>query len=175
MLLQLPAPADVFILLANCLNGTVALAFLTNDPGATTKALDQMSASVLCKLPRLHQYLFQSVDAGGLGMHPAEVFEPMLRTHLTNGLDVEKLVRVWDCFVFEGDRIMVRAAVALLGSLQAQIFGLEGSRDEKRRMVRELLSWGPAGWVAGSWDVRGDADSFMAEVKEAGRINGADG
>ena len=174
MLLQLPAPADVFVLLANCLNAPLALAFLTNDPSSTTKALEQMSSTLLYKLPRLHKHLFQSVEAGGLSMHPADVFEAILGTHLTNGLDVEKLVRVWDCFVFEGDRIIIRAAIALLGALQAQIFGFEGSVEEKRRMVRELLSWGPTGRVKGSWDVRGHPDSFMAEVKEAGKMNAAD-
>ena len=68
---------------------------------------------------------------------------------------------------------MIRAAVALLGRLQAQIFGFEGSADEKRRMVRELLAWGPIGRVNGYWDLWGDADSFMADVKEAGKIKPA--
>jgi Rab-GTPase-TBC domain len=171
MLLQLPAPADVFVLLANCLNGPLALAFLTNDPGSMTKTLEQISSTLLYKLPRLHTHLFRPVEEGGLGMHPAHVFEAVLRTLLTNGLDIEKLVRVWDCFVFEGDRIIIRATVALLGSLQAQIFGFEGSGKEKRRMIQELLSWGPTGRVQGYWDIRGDADSFMIEVKEAGKIN----
>lgn len=174
MLLQLPAPADVFVLLANCLNGPLALAFLTNDPSSTTKSLDQISSILLYKFPRLHKHLFRPEGEGGLGMHPAHVFEAILRTFLTNGLEIEKLVRVWDCFVFEGDRIIIRATVALLGSLQAQIFGFEGSAEEQRRMVGELLSWGPTGRVQGYWDTRGDADCFMAEVKEAGKMNVAE-
>ena len=174
MLLQLPAPADVFVLLANCLNGPLALAFLTNDPSSTAKALEQISSTLLYKFPRLHKHLLRPIDEGGLGMHPAHVFEAILRTLLTNGLEIEKLVRVWDCFVFEGDRIIIRAAVALLGSLQAQIFGFVGSAEEQRRMVCELLSWGPVGRVQGYWDTRGDADSFMAEVKEAGKTNVAE-
>jgi Rab-GTPase-TBC domain len=171
MLLQLPSPADVFVLLANCLNGPLALAFLTNDPGSTTKTLQHASSTLLYKSPRLHDYLFRSLEDGGLAMHSSHVFEAIFRTLLTNGLDVERLVRVWDCFVFEGDRIIVRAAVALLDCLQTQIFGFEGSPHEKRRMIRHLLSWGPTGRLHGYWDVRGDADSFMRDVWEAGKIN----
>jgi Rab-GTPase-TBC domain len=174
MLLQIPAPADVFILLANCFNGPLALAFLTNDSGTTAKALQHAYSTLQYKVPRLYNYLFRPLRDGGLEMHPADIFEVMFRTLLTNGLDIERLVRVWDCFVFEGDRVVTRAAVALLGCLQTQIFGFEGSPQEKRRMIRELLSWGPAGRVHGYWDLQGDADSFMADVREAGKINPAD-
>jgi Rab-GTPase-TBC domain len=174
MLLQIPSPADVFVLLANCLNGPLALAFLTNDPSSTSKALKNAHSTLLYKFPRLHSHLFRPLQEGGLDMHPAEVFEATFRTLLTNGLDLERLVRVWDCFVFEGDRVITRATVALFGCLQTQIFGLEGTPEEKRRMVKELLSWGPTGRVRGYWDVRGDADSFMNDVKDAGKINPAD-
>lgn len=171
MLLQLPAPADVFILLANCLNRPLALAFLTNDSSSTTKALQHASSTLLYKFPRLHQYLFGPLHDSGLAMHPAEIFEPIFRTLLTNGLDIERLVRVWDCFVFEGDGIITRAAIALLGCLQPQIFGSEGSVQEKRKAIQDLLAWGPTGRVHGYWHMRGDADLFMADVKEAGKIN----
>jgi Rab-GTPase-TBC domain len=174
MLLQIPAPADVFVLLANSLNGPLALAFLTNDRSSTTRALQHASSTLLYKFPRLHSYLFRPVQEGGLEMHLGEVFEPILRTLLTNGLDIERLVRVWDCFVFEGDRIVTRTAVALLGCLEAQIFGFEGSAQEKCRMVRDLLGWGPTGRVNSYWDIRGDADSFMANVKDAGKVNPAE-
>jgi hypothetical protein len=174
MLLQIPSPADVFVLLANCLNGPLALAFLTNDPSSTSKALKIAHSTLLYKFPRLHSHLFRPPQEGGLDMHPAEVFEATLRTLLTNGLDLEILVRVWDCFVFEGDRVITRTAVALLGGLQTQILGFQGTQEEKRRMVKELLGWGPTGRVRGYWDLRGDADSFMNDVKDAGKLNPAD-
>lgn len=149
----------------------MALAFLTNDVSSTTKALQHAHSILQYNFPRLHSYLFRPLQEGGLDMHPAEVFEAILRNFLTNGLDIERLVRVWDCFVFEGDRAINRAAVALLGCLQTQIFGFEGSPQEKRSMIAALLGWGPTGRVGGYWDIRGDADSFMAEVKDAGKVN----
>lgn len=121
MLLQLPTPSDVFILLANCLNRPLALAFLTNDPSSTTKALQHACSTLLYKFPRLHKYLFGPLQDSGLDMHPADIFEAIFRTLLTNGLDIERLVRVWDCFVFEGDRIITRAAIALLGCLSSAL------------------------------------------------------
>ena len=171
MLLQLPAPAEVFVLLANFLNGPLPLAFLTNDPSSTAKALKHANSTLLYKFPRLHDYLCRPLQDGGLDMHPTEIFEATFRTLFTNGLDIEKLVRVWDCFVFEGDRILTCSAVAVLGCLQTQIFGFEGSPQEKREMIRELLGWGPTGRVRGYWNLRGDADSFMADVKAAGKVN----
>ena len=67
----------------------------------------------------------------------------MLRTLFSNGLDIDRLCRVWDIWVFEGDRTIVHAAVAILGCLQTQIFEVDGDIDLKRRNIQEMLAWGP--------------------------------
>ena len=104
-------------------------------------------------------------------MSGEEVFEPMFQTLFANGLDLERLARVWDCWVFEGDRVLVRAAVAILGCLEKQIFGIQATWENKRRAVVEMLGWGPSGRKGGYWDfdVRGNIDDFMIEVKKVGR------
>lgn len=173
LLLQLHTPSAVFMLLANCLNRPMPLAFMSYDRGSTDRSYGFAMSTLAIKFPRLHAYLFGFEEKGGLAMNGEEVFEPMLRTMFASGLDVDRLSRVWDCWVFDGDRVLVRSAVALLGCLQGQIFDIEGTMDTKRRNVQEMLGWGPHGRVQGYWDVyaTGDQDAFMEEVREAGKLD----
>ena len=115
----------------------------------------------------------------------------MFRTLFTNGLDLERLSRVWDCWVFEGDRVIIRAAAAILGSLENQLLGIVPGNTGQASVVG-ILGWGPkdVGMVrakggsqsssvgAGEhndlgryWnlDAAGDEDAFMEMVKEMGR------
>ncbi|KIX00185.1 uncharacterized protein Z518_10323 [Rhinocladiella mackenziei CBS 650.93] len=175
LLLQLSTPADAFILLANCLNRPIPLAFQTNDTTTTGRTYNHAVSTVSIKFPRLHEYLFGSKEQGGLGFSGEEIFEPMLRTIFSNGLDVDRLCRVWDIWVFEGDRTLVRAAVAILGSLQSQLFDIRGDIDLKRRNIQEMLGWGPFNRQphSGHWNLQamGDEEKFVEEVRLAGTLD----
>jgi len=175
LLLQLPTPADAFILLANCLNRPVPLAFQTNDSATTSRTYNHTVSTLGIKFPRLHEYLFGSVEQGGLGFTGEEVFEPMFRTIFSNGLDVDRLSRVWDIWAMEGDRTLVPAAVAILGSLQAQLFEIRGDGDLKRRNIQEMLGWGPFNRLtpSGHWNLHGAGgeDKFIEEVRLAGTLD----
>lgn len=173
LLLQLHTPSRSFVLLANCFNRPSAQAFLANDLGTASRTYDLAMSTLTIKFPRLHDYLFCSMEKGGLSMTAQAIFEPMFRTLFSNGLDVDRLCRIWDCWVFEGDRILIHAAVAVLGILQHQIFDMGGSFDLKRRNVQEMLGWGPFGRQCGYWDLStaGDVEAFMDEVREAGKLD----
>lgn len=87
----------------------------------------------------------------------------MLRTLFLGpgeGLGVEVAARVWDVMVFEGDRMCVRTAVAVLGALEGNLYG-------EREEVLGLLGWG-AGSGTQCWKV-GDEDGFMAKVRAVGK------
>ena len=109
-------------------------------------------------------------DKDKLHLTGEEVFEPMFRTLFANGLDPDRLSRVWDCWVFEGDRVVVRTAVAVLGCLESRLYSLD-SRDQ----TLELLGWGPRGKDGQNeyWDLQatGDEDAFMRQVREAGKVD----
>ncbi|KIW84557.1 hypothetical protein Z517_03807 [Fonsecaea pedrosoi CBS 271.37] len=175
LLLQLSTPADAFILLANCLNRSVPLAFQTDDTTTTNRTYNHAVSTLGIKFPRLYEYLFGSVEQGGLGFRGEEVFEPMLRTIFSNGLDVDRLSRIWDIWIFEGDRTLVNAAVAILGSLQQQLFDIQGDTDLKRRNIQEMLGWGPFNRLpqSGHWNLQsvGDEDKFVEEVRLAGTLD----
>ncbi|EFR02338.1 TBC1 domain family member 12 [Nannizzia gypsea CBS 118893] len=184
LLLQLHTASAAFLTLANVLNRPVALAFLTSDPGATARAYSLASATLRLKFPRLSTHLCEN-----LCLSDAQIWEPMFRSLFTNGLDVDHVSRIWDCWVFEGDRILFRAGVAVLGCLETQLLGLVPGEEGQRGAV-DVLGWGSkrlskrgrsrspseaADGEAGAerklyWSLGTQGtDAFMQLVREAGR------
>ncbi|EAW11870.1 putative TBC domain protein [Aspergillus clavatus NRRL 1] len=138
LVLQFPSPSSAFLAMANVLNRPLPVAFLTLDRGAIGRTYSLASATLRYKFPRLATHLSETLQ-----LSDEEIWEPMFRCLLTNGLDLERISRVWDCWVFEGDRIMIRAAVAVLGCLQPQLFGFTQPDDQGRAAVRNILGSGP--------------------------------
>lgn len=160
--LTLPDSTSVFLTLCNLLNRPLPLAFLTGDPTATAKAYSLTDALLYHKFPRLHGHLFDRAPAG-LGLTAHEVLEPMIRTLFLgpgNGLGVETAIRVWDVMVFDGDGVIIRTAVAVLGALEGKLYG---SKEE----VLGLLGW-TGGKGKGAWEVGGE-ERFMGMVRNAGK------
>lgn len=160
--LTLTDPTSVFLALCNLLNRPLPLAFLTGDPTATAKAYSLTDALLSHKFPRLHAHLFDAAPAG-LGLTAHEVLEPMIRTLFLgpgSGLGVETAVRVWDVMVFDGDGVIIRTAVAVLGALEGKLYG---GKEE----VLRVLGW-RGGTDKGAWEVGGEED-FMALVRDAGK------
>ena len=77
-----------------------------------------------------------------------------------NGLGVETAIRVWDVMVFDGDGVIIRTAVAVLGALEGKLYG---NREE----VLGILGWA-GGTGKGAWEVGGE-ESFMGMVRNAGK------
>lgn len=150
-----------FLALANLLNRPLPLAFLIGDPTATAKAYALVCSLLARKLPQLHTHLF-SPSPRGLGLAPAEVLEPMIRTLFLapgGGVGVDAAVRLWDVMVFEGDGVVVRGAVGVLARLEGSLYG-------GREAVLKLLGWGGVGW-----EVEG-VEAFMKRVRGAGKDGG---
>jgi hypothetical protein len=174
ILLQTPAKAEAFILLANAMNKPAPLAFQTGDLSTTARTYNHAVDTLSIKFPRLYEYLFGSIETGGLGFTAELIFEPMLRTLFCNGLDIDRLCRVWDVWVFEGDKTLVRTAVAILGSLSTQLFHIEGDIDLRRRNIQEMLAWGPFNRTKPGqyWDLRNlSEERFVEEIRSAGTLD----
>jgi hypothetical protein len=195
LVLQFPTPSSAFLSMANALNRPLPVAFLTWDRGAMARTYVLASDTLRYKFGRLYKHLHET-----LRLSNEEIWEPIFRSLLTNGLDLERISRVWDCWVFEGDRIMIRSAVAVLGCLQAQLFSFQQPDDQTRINVRNILGWGPrhlgannqkpkerhsapaaAGFGGGQvsnpeeadyWilTAAGNEDGFMSAVREAGKV-----
>ncbi|EEH04419.1 TBC1 domain family member 14 [Histoplasma capsulatum G186AR] len=136
LLLNLPTPAAAFQTLANALNKPLPLAFLTADPGATSRAYSLASTTLRLKYPRVSNHLYENMY-----LSDEQIWGPMFQTLVTNGLDLERLSRVWDCWVFEGDRIIIRAAVTIVGCLETTILNILPDDEGQRTCIR-LLGWG---------------------------------
>lgn len=174
LLLQLPTAMDAFVVLANALQRNLPLSFLSGDMASTTRTFSHAVSTLAIKFPRLHEYLFGSMEQGGLGLSPEQVFEPMFRTLFTNGLDVDRLCRVWDIWAFEGDKILVHTAVALVGSLQNQLFQVDGNIDLRRRNIQEMLAWGPFNRTTPGeyWQLSHiGEDNFVEDISWAGKLD----
>lgn len=191
LVLQFPTPSSAFCAMANALNRPLPVAFMTMDRGAVGRTYSLASTTLRYKFPRLATHLYDT-----LRLSDEEIFGNMFQSLLTNGLDLERLSRVWDCWVFEGDSIMIRAAVAILGCLQTQLFGFTKPDDQSRLAAKNILAWGPhdvgarpkerrsapaapvagfGGGLASAGDYwilssAGDEDGFMTEMREAGKV-----
>lgn len=192
LLLQVDSRAAAFQVLANALNRPLPLAFLTSDPGATARAFSLASATLRLKFPRLSTHFCEN-----LCLSDREMWEPMFRSLFTNGLDLDRLSRVWDCWVFEHDGILIRAAVSIMGGMETQLLNI-GPGDEGQKMAVGILGWGVknAGRKSGRrslgdmlplsnsssrssteaemekyWNLGaiGDEDTFMRVVRQMGR------
>lgn len=147
-------PADAFIALANLLNRPVPLAFFTHDVDATRRAYDLVLSTLKYKFPQLHSHLTSS----SLGLKAEDYLDPMLRTLFTWLLPSPLASRVWDIFAFEGDKVLIRTAVAVLGRLEGRLYG---SRDEVLAIV---------GWANAKGIDLGEEESFITAVRDAGKV-----
>lgn len=148
LILSLPTPAVTFLTLANTLNRPLPLAFIIHDPGAMQKSYTLTSNILAFKFPRLHHHLLETLQ-----LREEELYEHMFQTLFTCGLEIDLASRLWDVFVFEGDTMCIRAAVAILGKLEGKLYGTRA----------EVL-----GVLRGRWDV-GKEDEFMLAVRSAGK------
>ncbi|EEH18680.2 hypothetical protein PABG_07740 [Paracoccidioides brasiliensis Pb03] len=158
-LLNLPTPAAAFHALANALNKPLPLAFLTADPGATSRAYSLASTLLRLKYPRVSNHLYEN-----LYLSDEQIWGPMFQSLLTNGLDLERVSRVWDCWVFEGDRIIIRAAVTILGCLETTLLSILPG-DEGEITATRILGWG-------SKSIDSERTSIAVDSSDIDIING---
>ncbi|KAL2359368.1 hypothetical protein RJZ56_007782 [Blastomyces dermatitidis] len=164
LLLNLPTPAATFQTLANALNKPLPLAFLTADPGAMSRAYSLASTSLRLKYPRVSNHLYENMY-----LSDEQIWGPMFQALLTNGLDLERLSRVWDCWVFEGDRIIIRAAVTIVGCVETTLLNILPG-DEGQRTCMRILGWGSKHVARG-----GRVDSAELDRVDANGNGGASG
>lgn len=149
-------PATAFVALANLLNRPTPLAFLIHDQAAMARSHDLVLTTLKYKSPTLHAHL----TSPALGLTPSDLLDPLFRTLFAYNLPPALAARVWDLYAFEGDKALVRAAVAILAKLEPKLYG---GRDE----VLDLLGWG----FEGRWEL-GSEEEFVAAVREAGKVDG---
>lgn len=118
LLLNLPSATESFIALANVLNRPLPLSFYAADPGAKATAYSLILQTLEHKSPELHHHITS------LPCHDPEIYLCDLFTSLfTSHLPLDAAARLWDVYVFEGDKLLIRAAVALLTENEMSLLG----------------------------------------------------
>jgi hypothetical protein len=166
LLLNLATPAATFCTLANSLNRPLPLSFLTRDYAAMSRIHALTLQTLASKFPVLYTHLCQ--PAISFHMEPGRYLDIMFETIFTSALPLDEVTRLWDVWAFEGDAVLVRAAVAIFSSHETRLYGAENARE-----VVEIL---------GAWNVdngekkktaKEREDEWMQRVREAGRSGGS--
>lgn len=83
----------------------------------------------------------------------------------TGHLAIDEAARLWDVYVFEGDALLIRAAVALLLSREMTLLGAK-TADEIKAILSVRNAKVSSARLAGEV---GAEDKFMISVREAGK------
>jgi hypothetical protein len=153
LLLNLPSPQSTFIALANLLNRPLPLSFYTNDGGAISRVYTLTLSTISSKLPTLYKHICASDSH--FQSRPDAYLDPIFSSLFTQTLSLDAVTRLWDVWVFEGDAVLVRAAVALFTCLESKLYGTK-SKEETLRILKT------------SFDIR-DEEVWMRAVRDAGR------
>jgi hypothetical protein len=94
-------------------------------------------------------------------MYLHEVFMSLF----TNQLAIDEASRVWDVYVFEGDAVLIRVAVAFLLRVEMNLLATK-TREEVRSVIGGQSTVGNTVPVVTEM---GAEDKFMASVREAGK------
>ncbi len=71
----------------------------------------------------------------------------MFTSLFTESLSLDNATRLWDVVVFEGDAVIVRAAVAYLTELEGKLFGAEKKEDVYAIVKEGLDGVGEEDWM----------------------------
>ena len=158
----MPNAETAFIALANVLNRSLPLSFYTSDETAQASAYNLVMQTLSHKSQPLYEHLTKTVGNVQPELYLSDMFLGMFTSHLA----IDEAARLWDVYVFEGDALLVRAAVALLLSREMALLGSKTPDEVTSVMRRANSSTGLARTVG---EV-GAEDGFMTAVREAGKV-----
>ncbi|KAF5020060.1 hypothetical protein F66182_7902 [Fusarium sp. NRRL 66182] len=161
LLLNMSDASSAFVALANILNRPLPLSFYTGDPGAQASAFNLVMQTLSLKSATLHAHLTKKVPDVDLTESLSDILTALFTKHLA----IDEAARLWDVYVFEGDALLIRAAVAFLLSREMTLLGAK-TADEVKAILAERNAKVSAARVAGEV---GAEDKFMISVREAGK------
>ncbi|KAM0353195.1 hypothetical protein HYE67_004012 [Fusarium culmorum] len=161
LLLNLPDVPSAFVALANVLNRPLPLSFYTGDPGAQASAFNLVMQTLSLKSAPLHAHLTKKIPTAELEQSLSGILTAVFTQHLA----IDEAARLWDVYVFEGDALLIRAAVALLLSREMTLLGAK-TAEEVKTILNERNAKVSSARVAGEV---GAEDKFMMSVREAGK------
>jgi len=167
LLLNLPTTSATFITLSNLLNRPLPLSFMTKDRESTARIYSLAIETIASKLPTLYNHLCSMTSPTiNFRESPAVYLKPLFADLFTSSLDLDNVTRLWDVWVFEGDAVLVRAAVGLFSLAETKLYSAT-SRDEVLRVFAGLQA------EMGTGASKIGEEQWMKAVREAGRAEKA--
>ncbi|GAW23101.1 hypothetical protein ANO14919_126510 [Xylariales sp. No.14919] len=155
LLLNLDTAASAFIALANVLNRSLPLSFYSGDQGARSSVYELVHRTLASKSPQLHKHLGDATTIGpDFDMCLDDIFLALFTRHLS----LDNCSRLWDIYIFEGDGILIHAAVALLLEKEMPLLSAQ-TTVEVRKVLEGSSKFIPKGQ---------DDDAFIKRVQEIG-------
>ncbi|KAG5934894.1 hypothetical protein E4U53_000585 [Claviceps sorghi] len=161
LLLNLPNAESAFIALANLLNRPLPLSFYTADEAAQMSAYNLVMQTLSHKSAPLYKHLTRTLSNVKPELYLNDVFLGLFTGHLA----IDEAARLWDVYVFEGDALLVRAAVALLLSQEMALLGSKSVDEVKTIMARPNMKTSSTRVIGEA----GTEERFMKAVREAGK------
>lgn len=72
----------------------------------------------------------------------------VLRSLFTQSLNLDCVTRLWDVWVFEGDQVLIRGLVAMLGMMQSRLMDARDS-ESAIHVMKEGLNTTDESWMEG--------------------------
>ncbi|KAJ4153706.1 hypothetical protein LMH87_010180 [Akanthomyces muscarius] len=161
LLLNLPDAGSAFVALANILNRPLPLSFQTSDATAQVSAYNLVLRTLSHKSPTLHDHLTTAVPDLIPELYLSDIFSSIF----TSLLAIDEAARLWDVYVFEGDSLLVRAAVAILLEREMALLGSK-TPDEVWAVMSKASTNSTAPRAVGEI---GAEDKFIQAVRNAGK------
>ena len=114
------------------------------------------------KSAALHEHLSKTIS----DFEPAMYLQDVLTSLFTAHLAVEETARLWDVYVFEGDEVMVWAAVAFLLTREMVLLGTKTVEDVQAVLAKPRAD----GQSKQQAIISGSEDEFMKLVRETSRV-----
>ncbi|OAA60874.1 Rab-GAP/TBC domain protein [Cordyceps fumosorosea ARSEF 2679] len=161
LLLNLPDSETAFVALANILNRSLPLSFQTSDATAQVSAYNLVLRTLSHKSATLHDHLTSGVP----DLTPEVYLSGVFSSIFTSLLAIDEAARLWDVYVFEGDALLVRAAVAILMEREMDLLGSK-TPDEVWAVMSKASTNSTAPRAVGEI---GAEDRFIRAVRDAGK------
>lgn len=143
------------------LNRPLPLSFYTADETAQMSAYNLVMQTLSHKSAPLYEHLTKTLAHVRPELYLNDVFLSLFTGHLA----IDEAARLWDVYVFEGDALLVRAAVALLLSREMALLGSKSGREVEAVMAQPNLKTSSVRVVGEA----GAEERFMKAIREAGK------
>lgn len=143
------------------LNRPLPLSFYASDSTAKSSAYNLVLQTLSHKSSTLHEHLTKGIPGLDTSLYLNDIFTSLF----TSLLAIDEAARLWDVYIFEGDALLIRAAVAILLEREMDLLG-SSSSEHVWKVMAKASTQTTAPRAVGE---EGAEDRFIQAVRDAGK------